>query len=240
MASLVIVVSAVLVLSCRADKQMHRHTQKWTNAVLFYLIALYRLIPLLCNVTYGRTYLPTIICSYPTHLHGVQSTLDCISDFSFSSVFYCSYFFVIFFSFPCCCWSCSLLRTVSTGMVNAGKPSRHAVVKVRGAQPPATVWASCCWWKSVILCIKCAKFPTHRRLRPLSPPAWRGYFNHCRHVSSQVSHKHDGIIINFYNTISLIIKNITVLLSARLPSEGKFPRPPLSTRCGSWKTGSEN
>ena len=31
----------------------------------------------------------------------------------------------------------------------------------------------------VLLCTKCANFPTPRRLRPLSPPAWSGHFNHC-------------------------------------------------------------
>jgi len=66
------------------------------------------------------------------------------------------------------------------GAETTKKHQLYPVVKVRGsgAEPPAPVWAPCWQWKSGILCIKCAKFPTPSTPPSPEPSAWPGYFNH--------------------------------------------------------------
>jgi len=53
---------------------------------------------------------------------------------------------------------------------NDNNKLRTAPVVERRAQPPASVSAPCCYWKSVLLCIKCAKFPTSSTPPSPEPP----------------------------------------------------------------------
>jgi len=48
-----------------------------------------------------------------------------------------------------------------------------------GSAPLLRFEPPCCYWKSVLMCIKCVKFPTFIDPPSLSPPDWPGYFNHC-------------------------------------------------------------